>query len=56
VGNRPLLRPRLAAAADRSRLAALQYRLMGVDGRRLVLAKRRAVGLGLLPLRLMVLR
>lgn len=40
MGNRPHLRSRLAAAAGRYRLAALHFRLMGVDGRRLVLAKR----------------
>jgi hypothetical protein len=53
VGNRQVVRSRLAPDTDRRRLEALQRGLMGLDVRRLVLAKRRAMGLGNLPLWLM---
>jgi hypothetical protein len=49
-----LLRPLLAAGKLGGGMATLLRRNLGLDRLRLVLAKRRAVGLGLLPLRQLV--
>jgi hypothetical protein len=56
MGNGRELRPLLAADSSSGRLAAVQRRLMGVDGCGLVLAERRSMGLGYVPLRFVVLR